>query len=174
MGHMEENKYSVMAVDYFGERMATPGSDPRWRDKEINAAAGDAINFAQELNILLVCPVQVKKNLRDAYAAEYLDDGKNVGMAAPYDDIAAVKADQIQALPQGADYCIGVWSGQVLKDKSQGLICSMKHRPTVKFPCFRFSLDDKSKYIRDAGKAGKVTESSIVLSTKKYDLSQEL
>ncbi|HZQ25282.1 MAG TPA: ATPase domain-containing protein [Terriglobales bacterium] len=171
---MAENKYSVMAVDYFGERMETLG-DPRWRDKEINAAAGDAINFAQENNILLVAPVQVKKNLRDAYAAEYVDDiSKNSGFIAPYDDIAAVKADQIQALPQGADYCIGVWSGNELKKKNQGLICCMKFRPTVQFPCFRFQMDKNSKYIRDAGRIAKAVESSIVLSTTKYDLSQEL
>ena len=175
--HMEENKYSIMAVDYFGERMATPGSDPRWRDKELNSAAGEAVNFAQENNLLLVAPVQVKKNLRDAYAAEFVDvdPAKVTGFVAPYDDIAAVKADQIQSLPQGADYCIGVWSGNDLKKKNQGLICCMKFRPTVQFPCFRFKMDKASKYIRDAARAPKQgIERSIEASTTKYDLSEEL
>jgi len=175
--HMAENKYSVMAVDYFGERMSTPGSDPRWRDKELNAAAGEAITFAQENNLLMVAPVQVKKNLRDAYNAEFvdIDPNKNSGFVAPYDDIAAVKADQIQALPQGADYCIGVWSGPDLKKKNQGLICCMKFRPTVQFPTFRFKVEKSSKYVRDASKARKAgTERSVELSTAKYDLSQEL
>ncbi len=143
--NMGENKYSIMAVDYFGERMMTPGSDPRWRDKELNAAAGEAITFAQENNLLLVAPVQVKKNLRDAYAAEYVDDvTQNSGFVAPYGDIAAVKADQIQSLPQGADYCIGVWSGDELKKKNQGLICCMKFRPTVQFPTFRIEAASRA------------------------------
>ena len=173
--NMEEKQYSIMAVDYFGERMVTNG-DPKWRDKELNAAAGEAITFAQQMNLLLVAPVQVKKNLRDAYAAEFVDiePKKNVGFVPPYDDIAAVKADQIQALPQGADYCIGVWSGNDLKKKNQGLICCMKFRPTVQFPCFRFQLDKSSKYIRDAGRVNGATEFSVELSTKKYDLSHEM
>jgi hypothetical protein len=168
-----ENKYSIMAVDYFSDRMATPGSDPRFRDKAINAAAVEAMDFAKANNMLLVAPVQVKKNLRDAYVAEFVDDPtKNSGFVPPYDDIADVKADQYPGLPQGADYCIGVWTSPALKEKNQGLISCMKHRPSVSFPCFRFKLEPNSKYVRDAGRGS--TDRSVELATVKHDWSEEM
>lgn len=171
---MAENQYSIMAVDYFSERMATPGSDPRFREREINSAAVEAMDFAKANNMLLIAPVQVKKNLRDAYAAEFVDadPAKNSGFVAPYDDIAAVKADKYPGLPEGTDYCIGVWSGPDLKNKNQGLICCMKYRPTVQFPCFRFKLEPNSKYVRDAGRS--VVDRSIALATVKHDWSEEM
>jgi hypothetical protein len=151
----EQNKYDVLSVDYFGERMDVPGKDARDRNVELNNICKRAINFAKhygnDRGVLMISPVQVKKGLKERYNSEFVDEaGKHVGFEKPYHDIEAVRADIISALSFGCDLCIGTWTNEMLRSKYEGIICCMKTRGTTEFPTFRYLMQPNSKYVRGA------------------------